>query len=230
MLCIESNTGAYIVNLKNLYKNGIWGGMIINNKDCNICKCEVGGITDFIINYCVKYLIDNNNNLALNILSSLDRTYFLIRPDDKHTRRYYIKKNINCKESDIKRGRKQGFYFMGVIVLRDDLHLNKNKAVIIDWIESYYRKADTATTIIDLLEQRYKINLIPTNIRPAPNYWKKYLKKNDKVYNFNMFINYLWNKSKNITNYYEIAYDVEGYYKIYDVDEEYIYLKLLYDY
>jgi hypothetical protein len=80
------------------------------------------------------------------------------------------------------------------------------------------------------LEHRYKVALIPTNISLRAKYWGNYLTKREKVSNLNDFVKYLWNCSEDIINYYNIAYDVSGYDKIYEEDEETIYLRLLYDY
>jgi hypothetical protein len=230
MLVIESNSGGILVNLKGIFKNGMWNGIRINNLDCNMCICEIRHIIDFVVRNCFKKVLEYDN-IGVNCLCNLDRTYFLIRRDDKHTRKYYIRKNINCKEYDIRKGRDTGYYCMGLAILRDDLHLLEGgEGVIIDWIQSYYKDTGTAKTIIDILEQRYKIALIPTNITIRPYFWDNYLKKRENVSNLNDFVKYLWNYSEDIINYYNIAYDVSGYELIYEEDEENIYLRLLYDY
>lgn len=230
MLAVESTSGAILVNLKDIFKNGMWNGMRIYLDDCNMCSCEVRHITDFIVNNCFKKVLEYDN-IAVNCLCNLDRTYFLIRPDNKITRRYYMRKNANCKEYDIRKGRETGYFFMGFAVLRDDLHLLEGgEGVIIDWIQAFYQDTGTARTIIDLLEHRYKVALIPTNISLRAKYWGNYLTKREKVSNLNDFVKYLWNCSEDIINYYNIAYDVSGYDKIYEEDEETIYLRLLYDY
>ena len=232
MFAYEDNSAGILVNIDNLSKKGIWNGVKVKDiKYFNIDKYEIDEILSFIINKGFKKLIDDNTQVNINMLSNLKKTYFYIRRDDKYARKYYMRKNYNCSDYDIKKGRINKYYLMGVIVVRDDLdEIKKGTSVIIDWIRAYYKKTDTAKCMIDILEKQFGITLIPTNIRPAPNYWKKYLKKNDKVYNFNMFINYLWNSSYNIENYFNIAYDIEGYNKIYDIDDENIYLRLLYDY
>ena len=230
MIGIEGQSGCILVNLKDIFKNGMWNGLRIHLEDCNICPCELRHIIDFIVNNCFKKVLEYDN-IAVNCLCNLDRTYFLLRRDDKHTRRYYMRKNDNCKEYDIRKGRELGYYFMGFAVLRDDLHLLEGgEGVIIDWIQAFYKDTGTAKSIIDLLEDRYKVALIPTNISLRAKYWDNYLKKREKVSNLDEFLKYLWNCSEDIINYYNIAYDVSGYDKIYEEDEETIYLRLLYDY
>jgi hypothetical protein len=232
MFAIEDIGGGCLINIDNLNIKGLWNGVdIINKYNFNIDKCEINDILYFVVKKGIKKIIEDDNNIGISIITNLKNTYFYIMRDDKHTRRYYMRKYYNCTEYDIKKGRRDNYYLMGVIVVRDDLNkVEKKSSVIIDWIEAYYNKTGTAKNIICLLEKHFDINLIPTNINPAYKYWKKYLIKNYKIKSFEDFKYHLWNSSYNIENYFNIAYDIEGYSKIYDINDEDIDLRLLYDY
>jgi len=233
MFAYEDYSGGILVNIDNLNKNGLWNGVdILNKNNFNIRRNEIDEILTFIIKKGIKKIIEEDTQVGINIISNLKKSYFYIREDDKQTRRYYMRKNYNCSEYDIKKGRINNYYLMGVIVIRDDLdEIKKGTSVIIDWIEAYYTKTDTAKYMIDILEKQFNITLIPTNINPAYKYWNKYLVKKYEIKSFENFIYHLWKSSYNIENYYNIIYDIEGYYKIYDeIDEECMYLRLLYDY
>ncbi len=230
---MEDWSGGVLINIDNLHKKGIWNGVeLINRKTFNIDEYEIYEILSFIIKQGIKRIIDDNTQVCINMLTNLKKTYFYIRRYDSHTRKYYMTKNYNCSEYDIKKGRKNNFYLMGVIVIRDDLdEIKKGTSVIIDWVESYYTKTDTAKYMIELLEKQYGITLIPTNIIPAYKYWNKYWNKYNKK-SFENFIYHLWKSSYNIENYYNTAYDIKGYHMIYDEigGDENMYLQLLYDY
>jgi len=231
MLFLETNSGAILVNIKDLYKNGMWNGMTIPKNKSNCCPCYMANVIDFIVSVGFIKILKFPSDIGTRILTNLDKAYFLIRPDDKETRKYYIKNGLNCKDYDIKQGRKNGYYLMGVIITRNDLdYIGGGEGVIIDWIQSYYPNTDTAKSMINILETYYRIALIPIDISPNPDFWKAYLKKHFEVNNLDDFIKYLWENCEDINNYYYIAYYVRGYYKILDETKENVFLRLLYDY
>jgi len=233
MFAIEDGFGAILVNISGI-KKGMWKGY--NNTKRNIYGDELEDITDYLVKYGFKKVIEYNT--GVNALKNIDKTYFLIRENTKENRRYYFNLSNNFTEYDKKKLRNNKYIIMGLIVLNESI-INKNHAYIIDWIHSYYKNTITAKTMIDILESYYQVNLIPADILCNPDYWSKYLLKYSYIENIEDFKNHLWKSSKNIENYYEIAYYIKGYENIYFTeknellsifDKENITIFLIYDY
>lgn len=233
MFAIEDGFGAILVNISGI-KKGMWKGY--NNIKRNIYGDELEDITDYLVKYGFKKVIEFNT--GVNALKNIDKTYFLIRENTKENRKYFFNLSKNFTEYDKKKLRNNKYIIMGIIVLNES-NIIKNNSYIIDWIHSYYKNTMTAKTMIDILESYYQINLIPADIGCNPDFWNKYLLKHHHINNIEDFINYLWKSSYNIDNYYDTAYYIKKYERIYfteknellnNFDKENITIKLIYDY
>lgn len=234
MFAIESNCGGVLVNIDNLNKDGIWRGYRGPLENVNISVEQFDDIMDFIFRYGIGRVIKRDrcckSLITQKLLTNLKKSYIFVRPYNRFTNRYYMKEP-NCTGYDVKQGRKEGFYMMGIVILKDDIEdIKENQSVIIDWIESYYPNTNTAFKMIGAIEKSFKVKLIPANIGPNHKFWKKYLSKYCNINTFEDFIKYLWDISGSYKKYYENAYNIEGYYKAYDMSCEDMYLRLLYDY
>ena len=137
-----------------------------------------------------------------------------------------------------KKSKQTGFYLMGLIVLNEANIISGNMYVI-DWVKSFYNDTGSVKVIIDILQNQYKIHLIPADIRLNPNYWANYLMKHLDICCRDDLIDYIWNYSNyNLNNYYNIAYELSGYETIFGFDPirqnemntELLYCYILYDY
>lgn len=219
---------AVLINI-NECTNQMWGKVdskIIDKyyNNSNISYEYAIKIANFIIEYGFPKMIKQNSNIAVNIIKNLENAYFLVRPYCKETtNKYYMRSGRNCSVTSIRNGKEQMFYLMGVCVL--------GKYNRIDWIQSYYTKTNTSYYILDFIIKYIGIDPIPSNIAICPSFWSKYLSKYYKIKTFDEFIKYLWKSCLSLENYYYIAFDIQGYDAIYEeCNEEYINLKLLYDY
>jgi len=233
MFAIKDSFGGILVNITGI-KKGMWENY--NNTKRNIYSDELDDITDYLIKYGFKKVIEYDT--GVNALKNIDKTYFLIRENTRENRKYYFNLSKNFTEYDKKKIRSNKYIIMGLIVL-NECNINKNQSYIIDWIHSYYKNTITAKTMIDILESYYQINLIPADIGCNPYFWNKYLFNYHHIKNIEDFKKYLWKSSKNIENYYEIGYNIKAYENIYfsskddiitEYDRENITIFLIYDY
>jgi len=234
MLMYETDTGGILVNIVGL-KKGLWNNYNITDENCNTCFCCTKKVLKYIYTIVFKKLLNDNMELYINIMSNLDKTYFYILPNDKYIRKYYIRRGDNITENDVKISRKYGYYFGGIVVLNENYN-NTKTMYGIDWIDTFLRGNGIAREMINELEWVLKITLIPINICLAYNYWKKYLYDTYRCDNIEKLKNRLLKWCNNMGDYYELAYNIEGYEKIFydDINIEYnkeiTTIKLIYDY
>jgi hypothetical protein len=225
MFAFEDGIGAVVINIDGI-RGGMWSDTNIQYDSKNIPHNYAELITDYIIKYGFKQILEKSgDDIGLNIIKNLKNAYFLVRPYDKDTHKYYMRIGTNCTEYERKTARKTGFYLMGVCVL--------GKYNRIDWIQSYYNKTNTARDIIEYIEKYTNITyLIPTNIQLNAEYWYKFLNKKYKITSFEDFLKLLNKSCISFENYYYLALDVKGYSAIYSDcnSEEEMLIRLLYDY
>ena len=237
MFAFESNCGAVLVNISGISKS-MWAGLKddIKGNFKNNEKCYLNMCLDFVIDYGIPKVLKSGH--STNIIKNLDKCYFLIRPSRGYTDRYVMKTGYNCGSYDKTKSKQTGFYLMGLIVLNEANIISGNMYVI-DWVKSFYNNTGSVKVIIDILQDQYKIQLIPADIRLNPTYWGNYLMKHLDICCRDDLIDYIWNYSnRDLNNYYKIAYELDGYEMIFSFDPirqnemntELLYCYILYDY
>lgn len=216
-----------LINIHNC-SNEMWGKVKDTELDTfynnsNIPYDYAIKIANFIIEYGFPMMIKNNSNISVNVIKNVENAYFFVNPYSKGSNHYYMRNKYNCTATDLRKGKKQGFFLMGVCVL--------GKFNRVDWIQSYYKNTNIVHSIFCIMKRYLGITAISSNIALRPEFWYKYLKKYHDITSFDEFLIFLWKSCVSIENYYHIAFDIKGYDYIYeDCDEEYINLKLIYDY
>jgi len=236
MFARELNCGAVLINIIGI-DAGMWKKL--NNTDSNFKEND-----KWYLNKCVNFVVEEaipkilKSTHSTNIIKNLDKTYFLIRPYSDYTNKYVMMTGYNCNAYDKRRAKIKDFYLMGLIVL-NQAKITSGNMYIIDWIKSFYEKAGSARTMVHILEDYYKIKLFPAHISLRPVYWSNYLLKYCDICCRNDLIDFIWKYSnKDLNNYYNIAYELNGYELLYSFDPirqnemntELFYCYILYDY
>jgi len=95
MFAIKDSFGGILINISGI-KKGMWENY--NNTKRNIYNDELDDITNYLIKYGFKKVIQYNT--GVNALKNIDKTYFLIRENTKENRKYYFNISKNFTEYD----------------------------------------------------------------------------------------------------------------------------------
>jgi rRNA processing protein Gar1 len=107
MFAFEDNMGGVVINISDVRNGGMWeGGWFIQEKTMNIRHQYAETIADFIIKYGYKEILEKSgDDVGVNIIKNIKNAYFLVRPYEKDTHRYYMRTGVNCTEYERKKSK-----------------------------------------------------------------------------------------------------------------------------